>query len=295
VVPELRHLRYFVVVAEELNFSRAATRLHMAQPPLSVAIRQLEQELGTDLFVRTTREVQLTEAGRVLLDGARRTLAEADRAVSDAKRAGAGELGQLRVAFSWSARFETLPALGRAFKDRHPDVELISEEMWNARMAAALRGGVIDVAVALCPELAPGLTDEPIRAENVVAVLGADHPLAHERQASLTALAEETFLVFPRELAPRLYDALVGICRAAGFEPRLKTESFHTAWDLRFLADFPGVALVPSSVASGLNERMVTVPIAEPVEPLQTHLVWRDDGPSPVLDAFRAAARAAYE
>src|ERR671924_1647223 len=103
---ELRHLRYFVVAAEELNFSRAASRLHMAQPPLSVAIRQLEQELGTDLFVRTSREVRLTEAGRTLLEGARRTLAEADRAFDAARRAGAGALGRLRVAFSWSARFD---------------------------------------------------------------------------------------------------------------------------------------------------------------------------------------------
>src|SRR6266496_4116060 len=113
-MPELRHLRYFVAVAEELNFSRAARRLRMAQPPLSVAIRQLEQELGADLFLRTSREVKLTEAGRALLDGARRTLAEADRAMTAARRAASGELGALHVAFSWSARFETLPLLGQA-------------------------------------------------------------------------------------------------------------------------------------------------------------------------------------
>src|SRR6516225_9771257 len=103
---ELRHLRYFVAVAEELNFSRAADRLHMAQPPLSAAIRQLEQELGTELLVRTTREVKLTEAGRALLHGARRTLSELDRTIAATRRAAAGELGSLRVAFSWSARFE---------------------------------------------------------------------------------------------------------------------------------------------------------------------------------------------
>src|SRR5215207_8030736 len=179
-MPELRHLRYFVVVAEELNFSRAATRLHMAQPPLSVAIRQLEQELGTDLFQRTTREVRLTEAGRVLRDGARRTLAEAERAITAAKRAGAGDLGQLKVAFSWSARFETLPALGRAFSARHPDVQLLSHEMWNAEMDSALRSGAMDVAVSLCPELAPDIADEVIRTEHVIAVLAAKHPLAGE-------------------------------------------------------------------------------------------------------------------
>jgi len=169
-VPELRHLRYFVTVAEELNFSRAATRLSMAQPPLSAAIRQLEQELGTDLFLRTTREVKITAAGRALLDGARRTLTEADRAVRAAKRAAAGELGQLRVAFSWSARFETLPALGQAFRARHPDVELLTQEMWNAEMIAALRTARVDIAISLCPEPAPELADELIRTEQVVAL-----------------------------------------------------------------------------------------------------------------------------
>src|SRR6478735_2681647 len=113
---ELRHLRYFVAVAEELNFSRAAERLHMAQPPLSVAIRQLEQELGTPLLTRTTRDVRLTDAGRVFLAGARATLAELDRSVLDARRASTGETGRLRLAFSWGARFVTLPAVGQAFR-----------------------------------------------------------------------------------------------------------------------------------------------------------------------------------
>ena len=102
---ELRHLRYFIAVAEELNFSRAAERMHMAQPPLSAAIRQLERDVGVDLFVRTTREVKLTDAGRAFLQGARRTLADAERAAEDARRAAAGELGQLRIAYSWSTRF----------------------------------------------------------------------------------------------------------------------------------------------------------------------------------------------
>src|SRR5262245_19948828 len=131
---ELRHLRYFIAMAEELNFSRAAQRMHMAQPPLSAAIRQLERDLGVELFFRTTREVTLTDAGRAFLAGAQRTLAEAERAAEDAKRAAAGELGHLRIAYSWSTRFETLPTLGRAFRTSHPDVEVLGQEMWNARM-----------------------------------------------------------------------------------------------------------------------------------------------------------------
>jgi LysR family transcriptional regulator, benzoate and cis,cis-muconate-responsive activator of ben and cat genes len=293
-MPELRHLRYFVVVAEELNFSRAATRLHMAQPPLSVAIRQLEQELGIDLFQRTTREVRLTEPGRVLLDGARRTLAEADRAVAAAKRAGAGELGQLTLGFSWSARFETLPALGRAFSSRHPDVQLITQEMWNADMESALRSGGIDVAIALCPELVPDIAHEVIRTEGVVAVLAAGHPLASEEAIPLRALAGDEFLLFPRQLAPRLHDIMVGICRHAGFEPKLRSESFHAGWDMLLLADVPVVAIAPRSVAGELPEDVTAVPVSDPADALETCLLWREDDSSPILGAFRSAARSVY-
>jgi DNA-binding transcriptional LysR family regulator len=291
-VVELRHLRYFLVVAEELNFSRAATRLHMAQPPLSVAIRQLEQELGTELFARTTREVRLTEAGRALVDGAQRTLAEADRAVAAAQRAGAGELGHLTVGFSWSARFETLPALGQAFHATHPDVELLTQEMWNADMADALRRGQIDVAVSLCPELAPDVGHEVIRDERPIAILAEHHPLAREDAIPVEALAGEELLVFPRELAPRLHDVLVGICRGAGFEPRLRSESFHTSWDLLLLADV--VALAPESVAGGLADGVVAVPLSGATRSLETRLLWYGDAPSPAVEGFRTAAQAAY-
>ena len=290
-MPELRHLRYFVAVAEELNFSRAARRLQMAQPPLSVAIRQLETELGTDLFQRTSREVTLTEAGRVLLEGARRTLAEADRAVSAAMRAGAGELGGLRVGFSWSARFETLPAIGRAVRERHPDVELLTEEMWNARMIPALRAGTIDVAISLCAEISPELAYEQLRAEPVIALLTFNHPLAGEQAVALSSLAEEEFVLFPRELAPRLHDTLVGLCRRAGFEPTARKESFHTDWELRVLADVPGVTLVPQSVARFLPRGVVAVPVTEPSERLDTSLIWRSEDVSPTVTAFLKVAR----
>jgi DNA-binding transcriptional LysR family regulator len=290
-MPELRHLRYFVAVAEELNFSRAARRLRMAQPPLSVAIRQLETELGTELFQRSSREVTLTEAGRVLLDGARRTLEEADRAVTAARRAGAGELGSLRVGFSWSARFETLPAIGRALRQQHPDVELLTEEMWNARMTPALRAGTIDVAISLCAEISPELAYEQLQAEPVIALLAAGHPLAGEQSVALSSLAEEEFVLFPRELAPRLYDTLVGLCRRAGFEPTPRKESFHTDWELRVLADVPGVTLVPQSVARFLPRGVVAVPVSEPSARLDTSVVWRPDDNSPTVAAFLALAR----
>jgi DNA-binding transcriptional LysR family regulator len=294
-VPELRHLRYFVVVAEELNFSRAATRLHMAQPPLSVAIRQLEDELGTELFQRTTREVRLTEAGRVLLDGARRTIAEADRAVASAKRAGAGELGQLKLGFSWSARFETLPVLGQALEAEHPDLELLAQEMWNAAMIPALRSGEVDVAVALCPELAPDMADEVIRTEPVVAVLPARHRLAGREPIPLSSLAEETFVFFARDLAPRLHDHLIGLCRSAGFEPKVVSGSFHSGWDLGLLGRGEYVAVAPNAVRAKLAEGVAAVPLSDPANTVETRLLWREDDSAPTIEALRSAARAAFK
>jgi DNA-binding transcriptional LysR family regulator len=291
---ELRHLRYFIAVAEELNFSRAAERLHMAQPPLSVAIRQLEQELGTDLFVRTTREVQLTDAGHSFLDGARRTLTELEHAESEAKRTAAGELGTLRVAFSWSARFETLPELGQAFRTNHPDVELRTEEMWNAKMPEALRSGAIDIAISLCPERVSECSYLTIRREPVVAVLAEAHALAASESTPLHALAGDKFLMFPRDLAPRLHDFMAGLCRRAGFEPKIHSGSFHTGWEIQILGEVPAVALVPASVERSLPEGIVGVRIDDPPDPIETGLVWRTDDSSAAGAAFRDVARSMF-
>jgi DNA-binding transcriptional LysR family regulator len=291
-MPELRHLRYFVVVAEELNFSRAAARLHMAQPPLSVAIRQLEQEIGASLFVRTTHEVRLTEAGTALLSDARRTLEEAQAAVAAAQRAAAGELGSLRVGYNWSARFETLPALGRAFGHRYPDVELLAEEMRPNRIPEALRSGTIDVAVALYPELADGFTCRTIRREPVVALLSSTHPLAHEAYVELGALAEEC-LLFPRELAPRLHDFYVHLCRRAGFEPRHSSESSRTRLTIGTW-EASSAALLPASVSHHLPSWVVAVRISAPSDLLEAQLIWRRDNENPTVAAFVEVSSAVF-
>jgi DNA-binding transcriptional LysR family regulator len=293
-VLELRHLRYFVAVAEELNFSRAAERLHMAQPPLSAAIRQLEQELGVELLLRTTREVRLTDPGRVFLDGAYRTLAELERTRVETARAAAGEVGGLHVAFSWSARFETLPTIGRAFRRSHPDVTLLTEQMWNARMLPALRSGEIDVALALCPEISRDFAYATVRQEQVIALMAASNPQADRDGIELGALAGDGFLLFPRQLGPRLYDFMVGLCRRAGFEPVARSESFHSGWELQILGDVEMVALAPASVALELPDGVAAVPVVDPPDPLETTLVWRAADQSPVNEAFREAARAAF-
>jgi DNA-binding transcriptional LysR family regulator len=277
-------LRYFIAVAEELNFSHAAKRLRMAQPPLSVAIRQLEQELGTELFVRTSREVRLTEAGTTLLEGAHRTLAEADAAMAATRRVAGGELGTLRVGYNWSAGFETLPTLGRAFKRGSPEVELVAEEMRPRGMKAALRSGAIDAALALYPEIANDLFYQAVRSEPVVAVLASSHPLAGRESIRLEELADEA-LLFPREVAPRLHDFYAELCRSAGFEAKHSSESARTRWMLGTW-DTTTVALVPYSVSGDLPHGAVIVPLSAPAHPLETHLVWRSENRSPALAAF---------
>jgi DNA-binding transcriptional LysR family regulator len=283
-VPELRHLRYFVAVAEELNFSRAARRLRMAQPPLSVAIRQLEQELGTSLFHRTSREVKLTEAGAVLLEGARRTLAEADHALTAARRVGAGELGWLRIGYGWYTGFETLPALGRAARRSRPDIELLTEEIRPYRLPAALRSGAIDVALAVHPDLVSDLTYQIVRRERIVAVISSSHPLAGEQEIPLEALTEELVL-FPRNLAPGLHDFYLGLCRRAGFEPQDAKESSRTRWTIGTWNASTAVIL-PESVSRDLPSGTAAIKISGLAERLETKLFWRADAQNPVLDAF---------
>jgi DNA-binding transcriptional LysR family regulator len=292
VVPELRHLRYFIAVAEELNFSRAARRLHMAQPPLSVAIRNLEEEIGVSLFKRSTREVRLTEAGAAFLERARRALAEADAAVDAAKRAASGEVGSLCVGYNWSARFETLPALGQAFNVQRPDVELLTEELRPNRMAAALRAGVIDIAIALFPDLADELSSCSVRHEPIVAVLSERHRLAGEDTIELASLADE-FLLFPRDVAPRLHDFYAGLCRRAGFEPKPGRDSPRTRWMLGTW-DEATAALLPASAALDLPKGVVAARISAPPDELETQLVWRTEDHNAVLHAFVDVAAAVF-
>jgi len=292
-VPELRHLRYFVAVAEELNFSRAAKRLRMAQPPLSVAIRQLEQEIGASLFHRTSREVKLTEAGEALLAGARRTLAEAEGAVTAAKRTAAGELGVLRVGYVWSARFETLPTLGRALMGSRPDVELVTEEMRTFLMPAALRMGTIDVALALYPDVVSELSYETIRRERIVAVVSSSHRLANEPATQLEELADDLVL-FPRELAPRLHDFYLALCRRAGFEPKEAHESTRTRWTIGTWNPSTAVIL-PASVSNHLPHGTVAVPLARPTDLVENQLVWRTGDQNPVVTMFVALSDQVFD
>jgi DNA-binding transcriptional LysR family regulator len=291
---EHRHLHYFTAVAEELNFSRAAERLHMAQPPLSVAIRKLEREVGTELLLRTTREVRLTEAGVMFLAGAKRILDELEHTVRATRRAAAGELGSLRLAFNCATRYQTLPMLGRAFRATHPDVEVLTEEMWTANMIQALRAGAVDAALCVCPEPSAEVVYETVRSERIVALLPTSHPLAEQSELALGELSGDTFMLVKRELSPRLHDTFVAACRRAGFEPPLRSGGLQARWELEVMADLNLVSLAPESVSLDLPASLTAVPVSDPDERVETALLTRADETSPMISALREIARNLY-
>lgn len=246
---ELRHLRYFVAVAEELHFGRAAKRLHMAQPPLSHQIRQLEDELASKLFDRSTRKVDLTPAGELFLKRARQILEDVDVAVVDVQRAERGELGRLSVGFTGSSTYELLPSIATALRAEFPDVTLeLHGEMLTPAQVVALRSGELDVGLLRPPILSPELAVHVIRQEPLIAVLPAGHPMAAGPQVDLTALKHDTFVAYPSDFRSVMYEALEEACLDAGFRPKVTQEVAETSTLVSFVAGGIGVALVPASV-----------------------------------------------
>jgi len=250
---ELRHLRYFVAVAEEGHITRAAERLGIQQPPLSFQIRALERELGVQLFRRLPRGVELTEAGRSFLGDARAALARVDQGVEGAKRAARGEGGHLRLAVPPTAPFHPfVPQVIRAFREAYPMVSLAMEESLRVETLERLRGGQLDVAFLRASIAAPeGLVVHPLLEEPMVAALPSGHPLAsggEDAEIPLRALSGETFIAYAREQGPALYEAMAAACLQAGFSPRLGQEAPRISTALSLVATGFGVTLVPASM-----------------------------------------------
>lgn len=252
---ELRHLRYFVMVAEEGHITRAAERLGMQQPPLSYQIRALERELGVQLFRRLPRGVELTEAGHSFLEDARAALAHVGQGVEAAKRAARGEQGHLRLAVPPTAPFiPFVPQVILAFREAFPMVSLTMEESLRTETIERLKGGQIDVAFLRASIAAPdGLVVDPLLDEPMVVALPSGHPLGRDwgsAGASLPmhVLAAETFIAYARDQGPALYEAMIAACLQAGFSPRLGQEAPRISTALSLVATGFGVTLVPASM-----------------------------------------------
>jgi DNA-binding transcriptional LysR family regulator len=281
---ELRHLRYFVAVAEERHFGRAAARLHIAQPPLSQQIRRFEAELGEPLLYRTTRSVELAPAGEVLLDRAREILAAVDAAIDDARRAARGEYGRLAVGFTGSSTYELLPALAAALRRELPGVVLdLRGELLTPAQVARLVDGTLDLGLLRPPVRERDLSLEVLRSEPLVAVLPESHPLADSEAVALERLEHEPFVTYPSHFRSVLHDAVEDACAAHGFKPLAAHEVAETATLVSFVAAGLGVSLVPASVRNMTVHGAVYRPLADDATRVELAVAWRRADDRPVL------------
>jgi len=287
---ELRQVRYFAAVAEELHFGRAASRSRVAQPAVSKQIRNLEHELGVRLFDRGGRRLELTDAGRAFLEKAYAILEQVGEAERAAVRAGRGEVGRLALGFTGMTLYSVMPEVVRAFGERFPEVELALRETCTRTLTEALLAGRLDAGFLHPPVAAPEIAMQTVLSEPMVAVLPQGHRLTTQPAVPLELLAGEPFVLFPQEEGPELHDRILEACRARGFRPRLISESPspHTAVGL--VAAGMGVSLVWASMRNLKRPGVVYRSLREPTPLMETALAWRRDNSSSVLRQFLQVA-----
>jgi len=291
-------LRYFVAVAEERHFGRAAARLHIAQPPLSQQIRRFEAELGEPLLYRTTRSVELAPAGEVLLERAREILAAVDAAIDDARRAARGEYGRLAIGFTGSVTYAMLPSLAASLRQELPGVTLdLRGELLTPAQVAQLRDGTLDLGLLRPPVHERDLSTEVLGSEPLVAVLPRSHPLADSEAVPLELLNGEPFVTYPSHFRSVLHDAVEDACAAHGFKPLAAHEVAETATLVSFVAAGLGVSLVPASVRNMTVQGAIYRPLADDTTRVELAAAWRRDDDRPMLaralDVIRRDLRAA--
>jgi DNA-binding transcriptional LysR family regulator len=288
---ELRHLRYFLAVAEELHFGRAAARLHISQPPLSQQIRRLEKELQAPLFNRTKRHVELTNAGRVFLGEARALVAQAAQAAGNAQRASRGEIGQLVLACDLWADFLNGASIIRQFARRNPDVEVELRDLTAAEQIAALEGGRIHVGILRPPVQSKALTSERLLSERLVVAFPRGHRFKTYGRVPWGALVDEPYVLFSRRRAPA-FEALVSrACHDAGVTLRVKYEVEHPQTILAIVEAGLGISLVPASLQMTGRSAIAYRPLSPGGPALETVIAWRRDSDLPLVQAFVKVAR----
>ena len=292
---ELRHLRYFVAVGEELNFRRAAERMHVAQPPLSAQIKNLEAELGVRLLDRNSHRVALTAAGEVYLDRARRILRDTEDATQAVRRAARGETGRLSIGFVASLGHGILPSVLRAYRQRYPEVELNLAEMESSAQVERLLRRQLDLAIiglGLAKESAD-LEFETMAQEQLIVALPEEHPLARRSPKSvrLNLLAKERFFLGARQNAPVFNPWLVVLCQQAGFQPNVVQEADQPSTLLNYVAAGLGITILPAQFSRLATPGVCFIPLAKDVPKYRYCAAWRKDGRTPVLERFLKVAR----
>jgi DNA-binding transcriptional LysR family regulator len=293
---DFHRLQYFLAVAEELHFGRAAKRLHIRQPPLSQQIQRLEADLGVQLFDRSNRRVRLTDAGRVLLVEGRRILDDAERAVDAVQRASRGDLGHLTIGFISSASYEILPvALGR-FRQEHPGVRLTVQEAGSSEQVERLRAGHMDVAFLRSPSaLVDDVSVETIAMEHIVAALPKGHPLARQDSVALASLASEPFISYPGSQAKTFSQQLQAACLQEGFSPNILLEATPIPAIVGLVAAGLGVAPLPASATFIGLPGVIYKRFDPPIFNLDMAVAWRTDACSELVAAFLNVLREAMQ
>jgi DNA-binding transcriptional LysR family regulator len=285
---ELRQLKYFIAVAEEKHFGRAALRLHMTQPPLSQAIQNLEGLLGAKLFIRTTRQIQLSAAGIALLPEAKRLLAQAELLPDIAQRAANGQTGTLHLAFISIADYSILPPVLRRFTQVHQSVKIELSEATSDKQLRLLEKSEIDLGFLIPPipaDLAHLIHYKKIRNESLI--LAVPETAAHRKNPQdLRTYKDLPLLLFPRKIAPALHDSILSCFGSAGMTPQVAQEAIQMQTIIALVSAAMGIALVPESVSNLKREGVVYYPLKQKQTGVEIGVAWRKDNPSPVLQAF---------
>ncbi|MDB5970008.1 MAG: hypothetical protein JWQ90_2458 [Hydrocarboniphaga sp.] len=286
---ELRQLKYFIAVAEERSFSRAAQRLHVSQPPLSTQLKALEDELGVRLLDRSNRGVTLTAAGQVFFDEMRAVLARFERGKEMARNAGRGDVGTLSVGFVSIADYSILPPALKEFRSLYPGMAVQLHELTTDAQVREIRAARLDLGIGLGPLDTPDLLFEPVATEGLVLAAPTGHHLTKGGKAvDLRALSNESFIIPPRELAPGLFDLIIGKCRAAGFTPRITQQARQMQTVISLVASGMGFALVPASLQNLRRRGVQYRPLRGPVAALELGIVTTRDDDNPASRNFVA-------
>jgi DNA-binding transcriptional LysR family regulator len=283
---QLRRLRYFVAVAEELHFGRAARRLDMAQPPLSQQIQRLEAELGIELFRRYPRRIELTRGGKLLLSHAEALLAQAARLEDVMRCAAEATAGPLTIGFARSAGYTLLPTVLRRFHERYPKVQLALQEQTTPRQNALLLCGRIDVGIVRQHLPDPDITLDPLAKERMIAALPEAHPLSLAPRLTMADLAMERFVFLSRAVSPVHYDLLLTACRAAGFNPHITQEAPDPASLISLISAGLFVALVPQSTAAAPRPHVVYREVEDLSTTVDFLLAYRTERRDPIVKRF---------